>query len=754
MFRNNLFSIYIFTACLLISTFSCNNKSENPDAEIIVNAEDAIDLMKVEEGFKVVLVAAEPLVVAPVAMNFDDRGRLWVVEMTGYMPDTDGEGENAPNGKIIILEDEDGDGRMDIRKVFLENLVLPRAISFVENGILVAEPPALWYYEIENDKPGKKILVDSLYAASGNVEHQPNALYRAMDNWIYSAEGTVRYRKSGDQWLKEAALLRGQWGISQDDFGRLFYNNNSQNLLGDFFPPAFVSSSGNQHSIKGFNERIVEDNRVYPARPTPGVNRGNLEGVLDEEMKLINFTAASGPVIYRGNLFSEEYYGNAFVGEPAAHLIKRNILSYTDTVTGRQAYEEKEFLSSTDERFRPVTVYNGPDGALYFADMYRGIIQHKTYLTPYLKEHIVSKGLNYPLNCGRIYKVIPETSKPLSENLVKSPGELVELLQHSNGWVRDKAQQLLSDSKDTSIILPLKKLLEENNKKVFSKYHAAWVLEALNALNQNDIINLLNGNKEDRLLAYSLFTGMNINLNLKTILPVLEKHLKETDNIETAWMVYALNVLNKNNDPAVRNFLISMAGKFPDDRYVTPALVYAATDREMDYLKIYENRKHTDSLFSKMINRSVQIKKERSNSNRQENIAKRFPKGSALYMQVCKVCHGETGSGIESLAPALNKSEIVTGTAEKFIAVALLGITSSADEKEKPGYADMPGIWINENISDKDLSELLSFIRQSWQNDAGMITEEDVRHVKNKFELRKDRPVSRNELKKGLETHK
>src|SRR5690606_39073174 len=349
-----------------------------------------------------------------------------------------------------------------------------------------------------------------------------------------------------------------------------------------------------------------------------------------------------------------------------------------------------------------------------------GIIQHKTYLTPYLKEHIVSKGLNYPLNCGRIYKVIPETSKPLSENLVKSPGELVELLQHSNGWVRDKAQQLLSDSKDTSIILPLKKLLEKNDKKVFSKYHAAWVLEALNALNQNDIINLLNGNKEDRLLAYSLFTGMNINLNLKTILPVLEKHLKETDNIETAWMVYALNALN-NNDPAVRNFLISMAGKFPDDRYVTAALVYAATDREMDYLKIYENRKYSDSLFSKMINRSVQIKKERSNSNRQENIAKRFPKGSSLYMQVCKVCHGETGSGIESLAPALNISEIVTGTAEKFIAVALLGITSSADEKEKTGYADMPGIWINENISDKDLSELLSFIRQSWQNDAGMI---------------------------------
>src|SRR5690606_10209594 len=136
---------------LLFIFISCTTGDQSSE-EIVVNGEDAIKLMQIEEGFDVQLVAAEPLVVAPVAMNWDEKGRLWVVEMTGYMPDVEGEGERHPNGKIVILEDKDGDGRMDERKVFLDSLVLPRAIAFVEKGILVVEPPALWYYEIQDDE--------------------------------------------------------------------------------------------------------------------------------------------------------------------------------------------------------------------------------------------------------------------------------------------------------------------------------------------------------------------------------------------------------------------------------------------------------------------------------------------------------------------------------------------------------------------------------------------------------------------------
>ncbi|WP_261387541.1 hypothetical protein [Chitinophaga pinensis] len=188
----------------------------------VLDAKTAISHMAIEKGLDIQLVAAEPLVTVPVAMTFDEKGRMWVVEMTGYMPDTVGTGEDIPNGKVVILEDTDHDGVADKRTVFIDSLVLPRAICLVENGILIAEPPKLSFIEINNDKPGKRTLVDDKYTEGGNVEHQPNGLLRAMDNWIYNAKSDKRYRKVGNKWVKELTHFRGQWGISQDNYGRLF----------------------------------------------------------------------------------------------------------------------------------------------------------------------------------------------------------------------------------------------------------------------------------------------------------------------------------------------------------------------------------------------------------------------------------------------------------------------------------------------------------------------------------------------------
>src|SRR5690606_2287611 len=251
-----------------------------------------------------------------------------------------GTGEDLPSGKIVILEDRNKDGFFESRKVFIDSLVLPRAISFIEDGILIAEPPFLWYVEIVNDLPGKKILVDEKYAEGGNVEHQPNGLLRCLDNWIYNAKSSKRYRKKGEDWIVEKTHFRGQWGIAQDDHGRLYYNHNSANVLGDYFSPSFGATNINQRKVAGYNETIVTDNRVYPARATTGVNRGYMEGFLDDSLRLVNFTAAGGLTIYRGELFGKEFSFNAFVTEPAANLIKRNILTEEgNTITGRQAYQ-------------------------------------------------------------------------------------------------------------------------------------------------------------------------------------------------------------------------------------------------------------------------------------------------------------------------------------------------------------------------------------------------------------------------------
>src|SRR5690606_20189848 len=235
----------------------------------------------------------------------------------------------------------------------------------------------------------------------------------------------------------------GQWGISQDDWGRLYYNDNSSNLAGDYFPPGLGAGNPNQRKVAGYGETIVKDTRVYPIHPTPGVNRGYMEGVLDSTGRLVNFTAACGPLVYRGGLIPGF---NAFVAEPAANLIKRNVLTETGyRVSGKQAYEGREFLASTDERFRPVNLHDGPDGGLYVLDMYRGIIQHNTYLTPYLKEQIAKRGLSLPLGMGRIYRVIPKNRKAESLIMPERIDSLVALLGHANGWVRDQAQHILVD---------------------------------------------------------------------------------------------------------------------------------------------------------------------------------------------------------------------------------------------------------------------------------------------------------------------
>lgn len=285
-------------------------KPENDSIEIrkkfsvspVLSVKESLKKMHIEKGFRVKVVASEPLINSPVALTFDEKGRIWVVEMLNYMPDTLGTGEDAKTGKIVILSDKNNDGVMDERKVFLDSLVLPRALCLIDNGILVAEPPYLWYYKIENDRPGKRTLVDGKYAEGGNVEHQANGLLRAVDNWVYNAKSDKRYRKKGEKWIIEKTHFRGQWGLSQDDNGRLYYNTNSENLLSDYFSPGFGATNENQKSVAGFIKNIVPDNRTYPVRATTGVNRGYMPDVLDDSLRLTNFTAACSPRYFNSSL--------------------------------------------------------------------------------------------------------------------------------------------------------------------------------------------------------------------------------------------------------------------------------------------------------------------------------------------------------------------------------------------------------------------------------------------------------------------
>jgi mono/diheme cytochrome c family protein len=707
----------------------------------VLSPEESIKKMRIEEGFDIKLVAAEPLVNSPVAMKFDEKGRIWVCEMQSYMPDTAGTGEEQPTGTISILEDTNKDGVMDTRKVFLDHLVLPRALCLIENGLLIAEPPNLWFVEINNDKPGRKTLVDSTYAAGGNPEHQANGLIRGLDNWIYSANCRMRYRKQGAKWLIERTHSRGQWGISQNNDGRLFYNNNSENLLGDYFMPGFGAANTNQKNIAGFEEKIVTDNRVYPIRPTPGVNRGYMKGVLDDSLRLRDFTAASGPVIYRGGLFGDEYQENAFVAEPAANLIKRNLLEEKGfQVSGKQAYEKKEFLASLDERFRPVTLYNGPDGALYVVDMYRGIIQHETYLTEYLKGEIISRKLTQPLNCGRIYKIVPKGKVIASTNVLPSdPDSLAMLLNNPNGWLRDKAQEIIVDKRLTQLAPSLRRNLAQLNNPVLVT-HSLWTLEGLGLLQEKDILPLLNQvNWKLRAQALSALASLIRNGKTdKAYLPILTRLADQKDTLLAPYLAFLANSIMPANPVAANQLLLQLVRLYPDNVYVADAVISSIRGKEEAFAKQVKSMiADTSMAINKRLSNVINNRKN-SNGKNAEALKKAFPKGFQLFNTVCQTCHGEDGNGIKSLAPPLNKSEWVVGNKNRLIPIVLYGLIGPVKVNDHVYKApeingEMPGIGNNKAFTDEDIAQVLSFIRSSWSNKAEAIKPADVTEIRKKY---------------------
>jgi glucose/arabinose dehydrogenase len=478
-----------------------NRGPENPELKFklppppIHTAAEELKTFKVPKGFHVELVASEPMVEAPIAMSWDDQGRLYVLEMTGYMNDVSGKGEDQPVCRVKRLEDTDGDGVMDHFTIFVDKLVMPRAVMAIGDGVLIAEPPNVTFY---HDTTGsgvadkKDVIATNYGRGGGQPEHMANSLTWCMDNWIWSAAHSERYRYAGGKFIAEATRSGGQWGLTQDDWGRHYFNYNSDFLRADLLPPQMYARNPALTDRTALNYQVMKDQHCWSSVPTPGVNRGYeegkkkpdgtlSEGQLRADGTLQTCTATCGPVIYRAHLFPGEYYGNAFIPEPSGNLVKRVILNEGGgVVTARNAYDKSEFMTSTDERFRPVNAYNGPDGALYIVDMSRGIIQHKFFLTYYLIANIKDRNLEQPVNLGRIWRVVPDKVKTKPVKLPKESKDIVAFLDHPNGEIRDTAQRLLVERADASVVEAVKKMAVEG-KTPQGRVQALWTLEGLNA---------------------------------------------------------------------------------------------------------------------------------------------------------------------------------------------------------------------------------------------------------------------------------
>ena len=539
-----------------------------------LSPEEALKAFKVAPGFKVQLFASEPMIECPVAISFDDQGRAYVLEMRGYMHDVEGLGEDQLTGVVSILEDTDGDGTADKKTVFADGLFLPRGLMVVNGGALVAEPPSLFFMK-DTDGDGKadvKEMVDTYGSRVGQPEHMANSPTRMLDNWIYNANHGSRYKLKDGKFISDSVPSRGQWGMTQDNYGRQYFNYNSDFLQANLVPEALFKRNPNWIGGSGAAVRVVKDQSTWPIAPTPGVNRGYDGKSLDAQGKLKDSTATCGATIFRSDLFGNAFEGNAFIPEPSANLVKRFVLTEKDgVITGENAKKGEEFLASTDERFRPVNAYTGPDGALWLADMYRGVIQHKGFLTHYLIANIKDRKLEQPVNMGRIWRVVPDGAKAQTVKLPAESAKIVPFLGHGNGLVRDNAQRILVEKKDASVMPALVELAKSGN--ALAKIHALWTLEGM-GLPAPDAVKLALADKDAKVRATA------VRLADRSLAPEFVKLVNDPSVDVRIALGFAAGSF-----PEAQDAVIGLAVKAGADPLVRDAILSGLRGRELETIQ-------------------------------------------------------------------------------------------------------------------------------------------------------------------------
>ena len=596
--RNRSFPIVVLViAGLVVTGYASQTGKPWPpgvqqvsDESPVLSPEDEMKTFFMPPGYRVELVASEPMVEEPILIDWDPDGRLWVIEERGYMQDLPATNERDPIGRISVLEDTNNDGKMDKKTVFIDGLVLPRALKVLDRGVLIGEPPHLWLARDTNGDlkaDTKELIVDTYGQELGNIEHNANGLTWALDNWMYTAEHNGYLRLKDGKFDYQPTLARGQWGATQDDAGRIYRNTNEAALFVDLLPARYFTRNANLVRTRGLYESLQNEevNRVWPVRPTRAVNRGYQDGILRPDGTLAHFTAVCAPTVYRGDRLPAELSGNVFVAEPAANLVSRIIISDDGTtLRSKKAYPDAEFLASTDERFRPVYLSSAPDGMLYVVDAYHGIIQHKGFITEYLRDQILSRKLDRPSGHGRIFRIVHDTTRRDQQPALSkaTPAQLVDALSHPNGWWRDTAQRLLVERGDRSIAKALADKAERATD-WRTRLHALWTLDGLDAIEPAMVTRALDdASREVRVSALQLSERWLAQPNH----PVQAAVLKRTADADWAvrrQLAATLGVFPPNS--AGETALVALLERSGDDPILVDAALTGLSGRESAVLQ-------------------------------------------------------------------------------------------------------------------------------------------------------------------------
>jgi len=475
-----------------------------------LSPEESLKAFRLTSDLKIEIVAAEPEVVSPVSIAFDEEGRLWVVEMSDY-PNGPAPGE-PPKSRIKLLEDRDADGRFETAHVFADKLLFATGIQPWRGGVIVTLAGEIAYFK-DTDGDHKADVRETWFR--GFVQENPqlraNHPRFALDNHIYVANGlrggTIVADK--EKWGREippvsisgkdfrfdpltgdceAVSGNGQYGLTFDDFGNRFVCSNRNPCRHVVLEDRYLKRNPFL-AVRDVCQDVsppAEKSRVFPisrAWTTSNLHAGQ-------------FTAACGVLIYRGDaLPKKQYYGNSFVCEPTGNLVHRDILEPDGpTFKSHYAQDGVEFLASPDTWFRPVDLANGPDGALYIVDMYRAVVEHPEWVPAELKNR---PDLYDGSDRGRIYRVAAKDKSidPARRGTLKLTSlpatDLARVIEHPNAWHRETAARLLFERQDKSAVPILDHVARADAVSTPSRVHAVHVIQGLGGVRHllDDLLN-------------------------------------------------------------------------------------------------------------------------------------------------------------------------------------------------------------------------------------------------------------------------
>jgi glucose/arabinose dehydrogenase/mono/diheme cytochrome c family protein len=659
-------------------------------------------------GYRLEPVLADPLIEDPGQIAFDGNGRMFLVELRGYHQTPDGIDLVPPVGRISMHEDGDGDGTFERHTVFVDKLVFPRfVLPFGAGAILTMETNTdeVWRYSDTNGDgvADKKDLFVGDFGRAGTMESQQSSLFWAMDNWLYSTVNAFRLRWTPHGLLKEpTGPNSAQWGITQDNYGKLYFQGGASGMPGYFQFPVHY---GNFAAPDQFERDL---NILWGAPILTGDIQQGLPHTRIPDGSLIYATAAAGNQIYRGDRLPKDLVGDYLYGEVVGRIVRRLRPVKTEGLTQLQnVYPRSEFIRSLDPLFRPVNVVTAPDGTLYIADMYRGIIEGAQWAKEgtYLRAKIKQNGLDKFVNGhGRVWRLtydgMPrDTTQPRMLN--ETAAQLVRHLSHPNGWWRDTAQRLLVLKQDTSVAPALNKLLR-GSKNQLARIHALWTLEGLNALTAST--------------ARELF--------------------KDPDPALRIAAIRASETLYKQGDRSLGADYRALTDDNDTDVVIQAMLtlhVLKAADVASTIKSVKERRQGRGVQFvaERILNPPNTGTGARGGgapvlTTEQENTLRR---GETIYNELCFACHGEDGRGTPApggghgvtVAPSLAGSRRVSAHRDYVIQSILHGLTGPIDGKS---YSQVM-VPLGSN-SDQWIADVASFVRNSFGNSGTFVTTADV----------------------------